>query len=74
MIRVIFRIDGMRCGMCEAHVNDAIRRSGDVKKVKSSHRKGTAEFLAADEAAVQTARTAIEAQGYRVLDVSCEEK
>ena len=25
MIKTTLRIDGMMCGMCEAHVNDAIR-------------------------------------------------
>ena len=26
MIRITVKVDGMMCGMCEAHVNDAIRR------------------------------------------------
>lgn len=39
MVRVILKIDGMTCGMCEAHVNDAIRRSLPVKKVRSSPRR-----------------------------------
>ena len=26
MIKITLEIDGMMCGMCEAHVNDAIRR------------------------------------------------
>ena len=32
-------IDGMKCGMCEAHVNDLFRRHLKLKKVKSSHLK-----------------------------------
>ena len=27
MIRITVQVDGMACGMCEAHVNDAVRRS-----------------------------------------------
>lgn len=23
---------GMKCGMCESHVNDAVRKAADVKK------------------------------------------
>ena len=33
MIKTTVGIDGMMCGMCESHVNDAIRKSFDVKKV-----------------------------------------
>ena len=40
------KIDGMMCGMCESHVNDAIRRAFNVKKVTSSHTKGQTVILA----------------------------
>lgn len=36
MIKTTVGIDGMMCGMCEDHVNDAIRKSFDIKKVSSS--------------------------------------
>ena len=39
MIKTTLRIGGMMCGMCEAHVNDAIRARFNVKKVTSSTRK-----------------------------------
>ena len=29
----IVKIDGMKCSMCEAHVNDAVRKVVKVKKV-----------------------------------------
>lgn len=32
MIKTTLRIGGMMCGMCEAHVNDAIRARFNVKK------------------------------------------
>ena len=38
MIRITVQVDGMMCGMCEAHINDAVRRALPVKKV-ASHRK-----------------------------------
>lgn len=72
MVKVVMQIEGMHCGMCEAHVNDAVRRSADVKKVSSSCRKGTASFLAADEGAAEAVRVAVEALGYRVLGVQTE--
>ena len=40
------KIDGMMCGMCEAHVNDAIRARFNVKKVTSSHAKGFGFIIA----------------------------
>ena len=39
MNKYVLGIDGMSCGMCEAHVQDVIRRNIDVKKVKASHLK-----------------------------------
>lgn len=43
MIKTVFSVDGMACSMCEAHVNDAIRKAaGKVKKVTSSTSKGIA--------------------------------
>lgn len=39
MVKTVVKIDGMMCGMCEAHVNDAIRNNFTIRKVKSSKRK-----------------------------------
>ncbi len=43
MLKITLKIDGMMCGMCESHVGDAIRRAFPVKKVTSSHSKGSYE-------------------------------
>ena len=39
MIKTTLKIDGMMCGMCEAHMNDVIRKNFKVKKVTSSAKK-----------------------------------
>lgn len=39
MQKITVKVDGMQCGMCEAHVNDAVRAAFPVKKVTSSHSK-----------------------------------
>lgn len=39
MYKITLDVDGMACGMCEAHVNDAVRKAFQVKKVTSSHSK-----------------------------------
>lgn len=63
-------IDGMMCGMCEAHIGDVIRQNFDVHRVSASHKKGRAVIVSAqpiDEAAL---RAAIEKTGYAVTAVS----
>ena len=39
MYRYTLTIEGMRCGMCESHINDVIRRNFPVKKVSSNRKK-----------------------------------
>ncbi len=72
MIRTVLQVQGMACGMCEAHVNDAVRRAFPVKKVTSSHRKGETEILS--EAPLEEARLreVIGATGYTVSSVRQE--
>ena len=72
MVRMILEIDGMACGMCEAHVNDAVRRAFTVKKVTSSHAKGRTEILSEQPLEEEKLRAAIEAAGYRVKTVRKE--
>ncbi len=72
MFKITLDIDGMACGMCEAHVNEAVRKVADVKKVTSSHSKGTTEILSETEIDETKLREAIEATGYRVLSMKTE--
>ena len=72
MIETIVRVDGMMCGMCESHINDAIRQAVKVNKVTSSHTKGETMLITeetVDEAAV---RAAIEKTGYQVKGIHSE--
>ena len=72
MVKTVLKIDGMACSMCEAHVNDAVRKAFAVKKVTSSHGKGRTEILSdapLDEAAL---RDALTAAGYTVMAVRTE--
>lgn len=69
MIETIVKVDGMMCGMCEGHINDAIRSHFQVRKVSSSHSKGRT-VIRSQEALDQTQlRQVIDATGYKVLDV-----
>ena len=73
MQKITLQVDGMQCGMCEAHVNDAVRGAFPVKEVTSSHAKGETVILAEaplDEAKLQAV---IEAAGYTVNGIRMEE-
>ena len=65
MIKTTLKIDGMMCSMCEAHINDVIRKAiPDAKKVSASHTKGEASFLTEDAVDEQLLKDAIAATGY----------
>jgi copper chaperone len=72
MVKMILKIDGMACGMCESHINDTIRRNFKVKKVTSSHSKGETEIIAERPLDEETLKKAIGNTGYTVLSVYTE--
>ena len=61
-----------RCGMCETHVNDVVRRVEGVKKVASSHAKGRTEVIAEDSVNAALIKEAIAKQGYGVGRIQTE--
>ncbi len=69
MIETIVKVDGMMCGMCEGHINDAIRSHFQVKKVSSSHSKGRTVIRSQEALDQAQLRQVIDATGYKVLDV-----
>lgn len=70
MIETIVKVDGMMCGMCEAHVNDAVRKAFSVKKVSSSHSKGETVILSLEPLDAKKLQAAIAATGYTVGEIS----
>ena len=69
MVQITLKIDGMMCGMCESHVNDALRRAIPEKKVSSSHTKGETVILSETELPEDKLRAAVGETGYQVLSV-----
>lgn len=69
MLRITCKIDGMMCGMCESHINDAIRKNFDIKKVSSSHTKG--ETIISSEKDIDDAKlkSVIDETGYELKSV-----
>ena len=70
MQKITLKIDGMMCGMCESHVNDAIRKAFPVKKVTSSHKKGETVILTEQPVEEQAVRDALADTGYDVTAVA----
>lgn len=70
MKEVILNVDGMMCGMCEAHVNDAIRKAINPKKVESSHKKNTTRVVCDDSIDVNIIKDVITKMGYKVNSIS----
>lgn len=69
MIETIVKVDGMMCGMCEGHINDAIRSHFQVRKVSSSHSKGRTVIRSQEALDQAQLRQVIDAAGYKALDV-----
>ena len=72
MWKYTVKVDGMMCGMCEAHSNDAIRRAFDVKKVSSSHTKGETVIICENELDEDAIRAAFAPTGYDVGAITKE--
>lgn len=72
MIKTTLEIEGMACGMCEAHVNDAVRKAFPVKKVTSSHAKGRTEIISDRPLDEGKLKAAVSATGYTVKAILTE--
>lgn len=73
MYKITARIDGMMCGMCEAHVADTIRAAfPDAKKVNVSRKRGEATFLSKNGLDSEKLKQAIDGIGYTFVSASAE--
>ena len=73
MTRTTVQVSGMACGMCEAHVNDAVRSAFRVKKVSSSRSRGETVIESETPLDHEKLRQVISKAGYVMLSVSEEE-
>lgn len=69
MTQTVLKIEGMACGMCESHVNDAIRNNFSVKKVKSSHKKGEAVIKSEQPLDAEKLKKVIADTGYTLVSI-----
>lgn len=72
MVKITVGIEGMACGMCEAHIDEAVRNAFQVKKVTSSHTKKKTVILAEKDIPEQELKKAVAKAGYEAVSVSSE--
>ena len=73
MKQITLGIDGMMCGMCEAHINDCVRNHFKVKKVTSNKAKKQTVILAEEVIPEADLRAAIDPTGYTVTSYTVED-
>mgnify|MGYP001850929759 CR=1 FL=1 len=72
MWKYTVEVNGMMCGMCEAHINDAVRKVFTVKKITSSHRKKQTVILSKTELDTAALAETIRHTGYEVGGIQKE--
>ena len=71
---IIYRlnIEGMRCGMCESHINNVIRNNFKVKKVTSNHYKNETLIYSINELDINKIKEVIAPTGYILKEIKKE--
>lgn len=72
MTKTVLSVEGMMCGMCEKHLNEAIEKAFDVKKVTSSHLNKETEILSEAPLDEALLRTTVDAAGYTLNGIRTE--
>ena len=73
MNKYILKINGMRCSMCESHINDSIRKRIDAKKIKSSHSKNETIVIIDGDIPDELFYEIIDSTGYKLEEIKKEE-
>ncbi len=74
MIKITVGVEGMMCGMCEAHMNDAVRNNFKVKKVESSHKEKKTVILTAEDIDKQKMGEVVCSLGYTMTSFEKQEQ
>ncbi len=72
MIKITVGVEGMVCGMCEAHINEAVRNAFPLKKVTSSHTKKQTVIIVENDVDEQKLKDVIAKSGYEAVSVNRE--
>ena len=71
-IKTVLKIPDMACSMCEAHINEAVRKVFDVIKVKSSHKKGETVIISKEPIDQDKLAKVISDTGYTLESIRTE--
>ena len=66
MNKYILGIDGMGCGMCEIHVEEAIKKNMKIKKANASHIKNRLVVFSEEGFTLDDFKNALDPTGYRI--------
>ena len=72
MIQTTIGIEGMACEMCEAHINDVIRKTFSVKSAKADRRKKQCVVVSEEPLDESLLAKAISDTGYVFTSLSAE--
>lgn len=78
MLQVTVKVDGMMCGMCEAHTKDAVRKVfPSARKISASASSGQVEFQLEENLPLpmlkHDLKAELDAMGYRLMEISADE-
>ncbi len=72
MVKTTLNINGIKCKMCEAHVNELIQEKYDVKKVKSSAKENKTVVLSEKELDIEALKGQIADIGFELVSAETE--
>lgn len=72
LVKIILGVEGMMCGMCEAHMNDAVRNHFKVTKVSSSHKNNSVEIISESDISRDELEKVVEQTGYKLTSYDSE--
>lgn len=66
MNKYLIGIDGMKCGMCEVHIEETIDKALKVKRVKANRNKNLLTVITEDNLSVDDFHRILDDTGYRI--------
>ncbi len=72
MTKTTLIVTGMKCGKCEAHMNQAVKEAFSVKSVTSSHENNETIIISREPLDEQKLRETVAETGYTLEKITSE--
>lgn len=72
MIKMVVKVDGMMCSMCETRINEILYRYFEIKKASADRKKNCVVILSEIMPEPDKIREVIEEAGYTVGEITSE--